>query len=165
MKKIHKQILIGAGILGVSYLLYRAYKAINTPAIIDAPTEDIDAEVIETKINPRSKTPKTYVTRPHLDPKKDFPIKFGSKGYEIGLLQAKVGMPEIEQDGIWGVKTEEAIKRAFGRNNFSLSQYNDAISSQIFGGKTFVDVAKEAQAQAQAQATTISNMFNPLKTK
>jgi hypothetical protein len=65
----------------------------------------------------------------------------------------------------WGVKTEEAIKRVFARNNFSLSQYNDAISSQVFGGKTFVDVAKEAQAQAQAQATQLSNLFNPLKGK
>jgi len=165
MKKIHKQILIGAGLLGVSYIVYRAIKAINTPAIVPAPTVDVDAEVIETTINPRSKTPKAYTSRPHLDPLKDFPMKFGSKGYEVGLLQAKAGMPEIEQDGIWGVKTEEAIKRVFARNNFSLSQYNDAISSQVFGGKTFVDVAKEAQAQAQAQATQLSNLFNPLKGK
>lgn len=165
MKKTTKNILIGAGLLGVSYLVYRAIKAVNTPAIIPAPTVDTDAEVIETNVNPRSKTPKAYTTRPHLDPLKDFPMKFGSKGYEVGLLQEKVGMPEIEQDGIWGVKTEAAITRALGRNNFSLSQYNDVISSQIFGGKTFVDVAKETQAQAQAQAANLSNLFNPIKTK
>jgi hypothetical protein len=165
MKKSTKNLLIGAGVLGVGYLLFRAIKAVNTPEIIPAPTVDVDAEVIETTINPRSKTPKAYTSRPHLDPLKDFPMKFGSKGYEVGLLQAKAGMPEIEQDGIWGVKTEEAIKRVFARNNFSLSQYNDAISSQVFGGKTFVDVAKEAQAQAQAQTTRLTDMFNPLKGK
>ena len=87
MKKTTKNILIGAGLLGVSYLVYRAIKAVNTPAIIPAPTVDTDAEVIETNVNPRSKTPKAYTTRPHLDPLKDFPMKFGSKGYEVGLLQ------------------------------------------------------------------------------
>lgn len=165
MKKTTKNILIGAGLLGVSYLIYRAMKAVNTPAIVPAPTVDTDAEVIETNINPRSKTPQAYRTRPHLDPLKDFPMKFGSKGYEVGLLQEKARMPEIEQDGIWGVKTEEVFKRVYGRNNFSLSQYNDVISSQLFGGKTFVDVAKEAQAQAQAQASNLTGLFNPLKTK
>jgi len=162
MKKLNKQILIGVGLLGVSYIIYKAIKAVNTPKIIDAPTMDSDEELKTTTISP---TPQKYKSRPHLDPRKDFPMKFGSKGYEVGLLQAKVGMSDVEQDGIWGVKTEAAIKRVFGRNNFSLSQYNDAISSQVFGGKTIFDIGKEAQAQTQAQLTNISNIFNPLKTK
>jgi len=162
MNKLNKQILIGVGLLGVSYIVYRAIKAVNTPKIIDAPTMDSDEELKTTTISP---TPQKYKSRPHLDPRKDFPMKFGSKGYEVGLLQAKAGMSDVEQDGIWGVKTEAAIKRVFGRNNFSLSQYNDAISSQVFGGKTIFDIGKEAQAQTQAQLTNISNIFNPLKTK
>ena len=162
MNKLNKQILIGVGLLGVSYIVYRAIKAVNTPKIIDAPTMDSDEELKTTTISP---TPQKYKSRPHLDPRKDFPMKFGSKGYEVGLLQAKVGMSDVEQDGIWGVKTEAAINRVFGRNNFSLSQYNDAISSQVFGGKTIFDIGKEAQAQTQAQLTNISNIFNPLKTK
>jgi hypothetical protein len=162
MKKLNKQILIGVGLLGVSYIIYKAIKAVNTPKIIDAPTMDSDEELKTTTISP---TPQKYKSRPHLDPRKDFPMKFGSKGYEVGLLQAKVGMSDVEQDGIWGVKTEAAIKRVFGRNNFSLSQYNDAISSQVFGGKTIFDIGKDAQAQTQAQLTNISNIFNPLKTK
>jgi hypothetical protein len=159
MKKSTKNILIGAGVLTVSYLVYKAVKALNTPAIIPAPTVDTDAEVIETNINPRSKTAQAFRSRPHLSPK-DFPMKFGSKGYEVGMLQEKAGMPEIEQDGIWGVKTEEVMKRVFGRNNFTLSQYNDAISSQVFGGKTFVDIAKETQAQAKAQVQGITDKLN-----
>jgi hypothetical protein len=162
MKKLNKQILIGVGLLGVSYIIYRAIKAVNTPKIIDAPTMDSDEELKTTTISP---TPQKYKSRPHLDPKKDFPMKFGSKGYEVGLLQAKAGMSDVEQDGIWGVKTEARFSRVFGRNNFSLSQYNDAISSQVFGGKTIFDIGKEAQAQTQAQLTNISNIFNPLKTK
>ena len=162
MNKLNKQILIGVGLLGVSYIVYRAIKAVNTPKIIDAPTMDSDEELKTTTISP---TPQKYKSRPHLDPRKDFPMKFGSKGYEVGLLQAKAGMSDVEQDGIWGVKTEAAFKRVFGRNNFSLSQYNDAISSQVFGGKTIFDIGKEAQAQTQAQLTNISNIFNPLKTK
>ena len=145
MKKTTKNILIGAGLLGVTYIIYRAIKAVNTPAIVPAPTVDVDAEVIETNINPRSKTPKAYTSRPHLDPLKDFPMKFGSKGYEVGLLQEKAGMPEIEQDGIWGVKTEQVIQRVFGKNTFTLKEYNDAISSQVFGGKTIFQQAQEQQ--------------------
>ena len=162
MKKLNKQILIGVGLLGVSYIIYKSIKAINTPKIIDAPTKDIDVELTQTTISP---TPQKYKTRPNLNPKKDFPIKFGSKGYEIGLLQAKAGMPSVEQDGIWGVKTEKAILNKFGRNNFSLSQYNDAISDKNVGGKTIFDIGKEAKAQTQAQLTTLNSMFNPLKTK
>ena len=58
MKKTTKNILIGAGLLGVSYLVYRAIKAVNTPAIIPAPTVDTDAEVIETNVTQEAKLQK-----------------------------------------------------------------------------------------------------------
>jgi hypothetical protein len=54
-------------------------------------------------------------------------------------------MPNIEQDGIWGAKTEQVIQRVFGKNTFTLKEYNDAISSQVFGGKTIFQQAQEQQ--------------------
>jgi hypothetical protein len=137
MTKQTKNILIFGGLLGLAYVVIRMF---NKTANVTEEIVDTTAEVI-TNVAP---TPKKYQSLNRLQPK-DFPIKKGSKGYEIGLLQAKAGMPEIEQDGIWGVKTEQAIQRVFGKNTFTLKEYNDAISSQVFGGKTIFQQVQEQQ--------------------
>lgn len=138
MTKQTKNILIFGGLLGLAYVVIRMF---NKTANVTEEIVDTTAEVITTNVAP---TPKKYQSLNRLQPK-DFPIKKGSKGYEIGLLQAKAGMPEIEQDGIWGAKTEQAIQRVFGKNTFTLKEYNDAISSQVFGGKTIFQQAQEQQ--------------------
>ena len=138
MTKQTKNILIFGGLLGLAYVVIRMF---NKPSATPEQTIDTTAEVITTNVAP---TPKKYQSLNRLQPK-DFPIKKGSKGYEIGLLQAKAGMPEIEQDGIWGVKTEAVLSRVFGKNTFTLKEYNDAISSQVFGGKTIFQQAQEQQ--------------------
>ena len=138
MTKQTKNILIFGGLLGLAYVVIRMF---NKTANVTEEVIDTTAEVITTNVAP---TPKKYQSLNRLQPK-DFPIKKGSKGYEIGLLQAKAGMPEIEQDGIWGVKTEQAIQRVFGKNTFTLKEYNDAISSQVFGGKTIFQQVQEQQ--------------------
>jgi hypothetical protein len=137
MTKQTKNILIFGGLLGLAYVVIRMF---NKTANVTEEIVDTTAEVI-TNVAP---TPKKYQSLNRLQPK-DFPIKKGSKGYEIGLLQAKAGMPEIEQDGIWGVKTEAVLSRVFGKNTFTLKEYNDAISSQVFGGKTIFQQAQEQQ--------------------
>jgi hypothetical protein len=137
MTKQTKNILIFGGLLGLAYVVIRMF---NKTANVTEEIVDTTAEVI-TNVAP---IPKKYQSLNRLQPK-DFPIKKGSKGYEIGLLQAKAGMPEIEQDGIWGVKTEAVLSRVFGKNTFTLKEYNDAISSQVFGGKTIFQQAQEQQ--------------------
>jgi hypothetical protein len=137
MTKQTKNILIFGGLLGLAYVVIRMF---NKTANVTEEIVDTTAEVI-TNVAP---TPKKYQSLNRLQPK-DFPIKKGSKGYEIGLLQAKAGMPEIEQDGIWGVKTEAVLSRVFGKNTFTLKEYNDAISSQVFGGKTIFQQVQEQQ--------------------
>jgi hypothetical protein len=138
MTKQTKNILIFGGLLGLAYVVIRMF---NKTANVTEEVIDTTAEVITTNVAP---TLKKYQSLNRLQPK-DFPIKKGSKGYEIGLLQAKAGMPEIEQDGIWGVKTEAVLSRVFGKNTFTLKEYNDAISSQVFGGKTIFQQAQEQQ--------------------
>ena len=137
MTKQTKNILIFGGLLGLAYVVIRMF---NKTANVTEEIVDTTAEVI-TNVAP---IPKKYQSLNRLQPK-DFPIKKGSKGYEIGLLQAKAGMPEIEQDGIWGVKTEAVLSRVFGKNTFTLKEYNDAISSQVFGGKTIFQQVQEQQ--------------------
>jgi hypothetical protein len=143
MTKQTKNILMFGGLLGLAYVVIRMF---NKSSAIPEETIDTTAEVVTTKVG--TPTTKKYKSLNRLQPK-DFPIKKGSKGYEIGLLQAKAGMPDIEQDGIWGAKTEQAIQRVFGRNTFTLQQYNDAISSQVFGGKTIFQQAQEQQQNLQ----------------
>ena len=143
MTKQTKNILMFGGLLGLAYVVIRMF---NKSSATPEETIDTSAEVVTTKVG--TPTTKKYQSLNRLQPK-DFPIKKGSKGYEIGLLQAKAGMPDVEQDGIWGVKTEQAIQRVFGRNTFTLKQYNDAISSQVFGGKTIFQQAQEQQQNLQ----------------
>ena len=143
MTKQTKNILMFGGLLGLAYVVVRMF---NKSSATPEETIDTTAEVVTTKVG--TPTTKKYQSLNRLQPK-DFPIKKGSKGYEIGLLQAKAGMPDVEQDGIWGVKTEQAIQRVFGRNTFTLKQYNDAISSQVFGGKTIFQQAQEQQQNLQ----------------
>jgi hypothetical protein len=143
MTKQTKNILMFGGLLGLAYIVVRMF---NKSSATPEETIDTSAEVVTTKVG--TPTTKKYQSLNRLQPK-DFPIKKGSKGYEIGLLQAKAGMPDVEQDGIWGVKTEQAIQRVFGRNTFTLKQYNDAISSQVFGGKTIFQQAQEQQQNLQ----------------
>ena len=131
------------GLLALAYVVIRMF---NKPSATPEQTIDTNAEVVTTKVG--TPTTKKYQSLNRLQPK-DFPIKKGSKGYEIGLLQAKAGMADSEQDGIWGAKTEQAIQRVFGRNTFTLKQYNDAISSQVFGGKTIFQQAQEQQQNLQ----------------
>jgi hypothetical protein len=137
MTKQTKNILIFGGLLGLAYVVIRMF---NKTANVTEEIVDTTAEVI-TNVAP---IPKKYQSLNRLQPK-DFPIKKGSKGYEIGLLQEKAGMPNIEQDGIWGVKTEAVLSRVFGKNTFTLKEYNDAISSQVFGGKTIFQQVQEQQ--------------------
>jgi len=143
MTKQTKNILMFGGLLGLAYVVVRMF---NKSSATPEETIDTTAEVVTTKVG--TPTTKKYQSLNRLQPK-DFPIKKGSKGYEIGLLQAKAGMPDVEQDGIWGVKTEQAIQRVFGRNTFTLKEYNDAISSQVFGGKTIFQQAQEQQQNLQ----------------
>jgi hypothetical protein len=143
MTKQTKNILMFGGLLALAYVVIRMF---NKPSATPEQTIDTNAEVVTTKVG--TPTTKKYQSLNRLQPK-DFPIKKGSKGYEIGLLQAKAGMPDIEQDGIWGAKTEQAIQRVFGRNTFTLKEYNDAISSQVFGGKTIFQQAQEQQQNLQ----------------
>ena len=112
----------------------------NKPSTATEQTIDTTAEVVSTKVV----TPQKYKTLNHIDPK-NFPIKKGSKGYEIGLLQEKAGMSASEQDGIWGANTEKVFSRVFGKNKFTLKEYNDVISSQVFGGKTIFQQVQEQQ--------------------
>jgi hypothetical protein len=130
MTKQTKNILIFGGLLGLAYVVIRMF---NKTANVTEEVIDTTAEVITTNVAP---TLKKYQSLNRLQPK-DFPIKKGS--------QAKAGMPEIEQDGIWGVKTEAVLSRVFGKNTFTLKEYNDAISSQVFGGKTIFQQAQEQQ--------------------
>lgn len=151
MTKQTKNILIFGGLLAVAYVVLRMVK--KTPTETQE-TIDTTAKVVSTKVA----TPQKYKFLNHLDPKKDFPIKKGSKGYEIGLLQQKAGMSESEQDGVWGAKTEKVFSRVFGKNTFTLKEYNDAISSQIFGGKTIFQQAKEQQQN-------LKNLYDKLNLK
>jgi hypothetical protein len=142
MTKQTKNILIFGGLLGLAYVVIRMFNKgkSNTTATIEQNTnipKEADGGI-------EKRGGKKYKSLNRLQPK-DFPIKKGSKGYEIGLLQEKVGMPDIEQDGIWGAKTEAVLSRFFGKNTFTLKEYNDAISSQVFGGKTIFQQAQEQQ--------------------
>jgi hypothetical protein len=142
MTKQTKNILIFGGLLGLAYVVIRMFNKTqekNMAIDVQNPTMPKEADGgIEIRGG------KKYKSLNRLQPK-DFPIKKGSKGYEIGLLQEKAGMTDIEQDGIWGVKTEQVIQRVFGKNTFTLKEYNDAISSQVFGGKTIFQQAQEQQ--------------------
>ena len=124
------------GLLGLAYLVIRLTK------------KSVNAQVV---------TPKKYRTLDRLTAK-DFPIKKGSKGFEIGLLQEKAGMTPEQQDGIWGSQTEAVISRVFGKNKFTLKEYNDVISSQVFGGKTIFQ-------QAQEQQQNTKNFYDKLNLK
>jgi len=151
MTKQTKNLLMFGGLLGLAYVVIKMF---NKPSATPEQTINTTAEVVTTNVAP---TPKKYQSLNRLQPK-DFPIKKGSKGYEIGLLQAKAGMPEIEQDGIWGVKTEAVLSRVFGKNKFTLKEYNDVISSQVFGGKTIFQ-------QAQEQQQNLKNLNDKLNLK
>lgn len=153
MTKQTKNILMFGGLLGLAYLVIRlTKKSVNAPE----QTIDTTAEVVPSKVS----TPQKYRVLNHLDPKKDFPIKMGSKGYEIGLLQQKAGMTPEQQDGIWGKQTEAVISRVFGKNKFTLKEYNDAISSQVFGGKTIFDTANEQKVQQQQNLQNLNDRLN-----
>lgn len=150
MTKQTKNILMFGGLLGLAYLVIRlTKKSVNAPE----QTIDTTAEVVNSKVV----TPKKYRTLDRLTAK-DFPIKKGSKGFEIGLLQEKAGMTPEQQDGIWGSQTEAVISRVFGKNKFTLKEYNDVISSQVFGGKTIFQ-------QAQEQQQNTKNFYDKLNLK
>ena len=137
MTKQTKNLLMFGGLLGLAYVVIKMF---NKPSTSTEQTIDTTAEVVSTKVV----TPQKYKTLNHIDPK-NFPIKKGSKGYEIGLLQEKAGMSASEQDGIWGANTEKVFSRVFGKNKFTLKEYNDVISSQVFGGKTIFQQVQEQQ--------------------
>lgn len=137
MTKQTKNLLMFGGLLGLAYVVIKMF---NKPSTATEPTIDTTAEVVSTKVV----TPQKYRTLDHIDPKK-FPIKMGSKGYEIGLLQEKAKMTPEQQDGIWGKQTEAVFTRVYGKNKFTLKEYNDVISSQVFGGKTIFQQVQEQQ--------------------
>lgn len=142
MTKQTKNILIFGGLLGLAYVVIRMFnKAKEKNMNIDVQNPTITKEA-DGGIKIRGG--KKYTSLNRLQPK-DFPIKKGSKGYEIGLLQEKAGMTPEQQDGIWGSQTEAVISRVFGKNKFTLKEYNDAISSQVFGGKTIFQQVQEQQ--------------------
>lgn len=155
MTKQTKNILIFGGLLGLAYVVIRMFnKAKEKNMNIDVQNPTITKEA-DGGIKIRGG--KKYTSLNRLQPK-DFPIKKGSKGYEIGLLQEKAGMTPEQQDGIWGSQTEAVISRVFGKNKFTLKEYNDAISSQVFGGKTIFQ-------QAQEQQQNTKNFYDKLNLK
>lgn len=142
MTKQTKNILIFGGLLGLAYVVIRMFNKVKEKNMnIDVQNPTITKEA-DGGIKIRGG--KKYTSLNRLQPK-DFPIKKGSKGYEIGLLQEKAGMTPEQQDGIWGSQTEAVISRVFGKNKFTLKEYNDAISSQVFGGKTIFQQVQEQQ--------------------
>jgi hypothetical protein len=150
MTKQTKNLLMFGGLLGLAYVVIKMF---NKPSTATEPTIDTTAEVVTSKVA----TPQKYKTLNNIDPK-NFPIKKGSKGYEIGLLQEKAGMSASEQDGIWGANTEKVFSRVFGKNKFTLKEYNDVISTQVFGGKTIFQ-------QAQEQQQNLKNLNDKLNLK
>jgi hypothetical protein len=141
MTKQTKNIVIFGGLLALAYVVVKMF---NKSATTPEQTIDTTAEVVSTKVA----TPQKYKLLNHIDPK-NFPIKKGSKGYEIGLLQEKARMTPEQQDGVWGADTEKVFSRVYGRNSFTLNQYNDVISSQVFGGKTIFQQAQDEKQNLQ----------------
>ena len=123
MKKEHKNILIGVGLLlsllGAWYFLYyRKRKA--TLAQLDAldtagkPAKSIIKEVGEEKIN----TPA-------------FPLKRGSEGEAVKKLQIHINAqgyePILVVDGLFGPKTEKAVQMVFKTKAVSQKLFDEVV--------------------------------------
>lgn len=64
-----------------------------------------------------------------------FPLKYGSRGENVKKLQRRLNeqlpstTPQLVVDGIWGKKTEDAVKLVYGINVISESKFNDILNT------------------------------------
>lgn len=56
-----------------------------------------------------------------------FPLKLGSKGDEVKIIQRAVG---VTADGIFGPKTQAAVQKKYGINNIPYSFYKEIVVMQ-----------------------------------
>lgn len=63
-----------------------------------------------------------------------FPLKKGSNGYQVELLQRaynsiSVFSTKIAEDGIWGSETQKAFAEAFGKTSFTEAEYRQMLQT------------------------------------
>lgn len=65
-----------------------------------------------------------------------FPLKYGSRGPEVKTIQGIMNNlyldvigTELVEDGIWGPKTEAAVKKVLGAGRVTLDDYNKLVKA------------------------------------
>lgn len=135
---------IGAG----SYLLWQQYKTPKLDPPAPKPEEEAAPEapkgIVETVKEAVKDVVKTVTpaTNPKPAPKSVFPLQKGSRGPEVKNLQRYINMNSIaklDEDGIFGTKTETVLKNLWGTTSVSQKEYNKMLgigsprSSSDFG--------------------------------
>lgn len=78
------------------------------------------------KPNPIQPTPEPDRVPPVKVANNNLTLKIGSKGYEVQLLQQKLG---ISPDGVFGTETQNSLKSATGLISITLSKFESAKSA------------------------------------
>ncbi len=132
------------GIAAGSYLLWQQYKPPKleppvppTPAPPEAPKGIVETVVETVASLVPNKEAKTTPT-----PKSVFPLQKGSRGPEVKNLQRYINnnsIAKLDEDGIFGTKTETVLKNLWGTASVTQKEYNkmlgigSARSSSDFG--------------------------------
>lgn len=89
-------------------------------------------------LNESSTTPSTSTSKTVLPAADIFPLKSGSKGEEVKTVQRYLNsqkplssstatLPDLTIDGIWGPKTQDAVKYKLGINQIDYTFYTKII--------------------------------------
>lgn len=108
-------LLIGLSIAAVVL----ANKNKNKPKEANEKPKDKDGKPVpKTKGNGAAPTLHTISKSAILTEKTNFPLKYGSRGMAVKMLQIYLGFRGKDVDGVWGNKTENEMAASFGFNDF-----------------------------------------------
>lgn len=150
--------LVGAG----GYLIYKNLKAKTQKTPLEQKTEDVIEKAIEITAPVTTAVKNMSVA--------SYPLKKGSVGSNVVSLQKWLNengyaTPDLIEDGIFGTKTEQAVKTMQSSpNEKAINDYNNSFGFGFVSGQIKKDfyeffVAKTKNFQPPAQSTNFGSSF------
>jgi hypothetical protein len=131
--KTKKRLLYSIPILIGVYLIYRQFAG---KKVVSSELEEV-AKVIETPIEKITKKVKDVVVG-----NDDYPLKNGSRGNRVTDLQKKINLysysgTKLAEDGIFGPKTEAAVKFWMGKNTIDNENDSFDLTTRLLNGWSY----------------------------